>query len=378
VSSPLHVVHVIDSLTAAGAESSLAAMAPGLVASGVRLDVIALTARAGVQDLLREAGASVTELDGSRRTWWRQVHTLVRQSRPDLVHTTLFEANISGRIAARRAHTPVVSTLANEMYGAAHHAGYGRHTRMRAAQVIDGLTARLAVRLHSVSTHVADVMARRLRYPRARIDVVPRGRDPEVLGRRTDARRRRARTSLGIGVADPLVLAIARQEHQKGLDVLIDATLRLRQQHPRARCVVAGRPGNVTRSLEEQIRRSGAPVALLGGREDVPDLLCAADLFVLPSRREGLPGALLEAMALECPAVVSDLPQIQEVVDDEIAVLVPPDHADALAVAVESVLANPEAAHARATAARARFLERFTIDAIVEQMLAFYRRALAR
>jgi glycosyltransferase involved in cell wall biosynthesis len=378
VSSPLHVVHVIDSLTAAGAESSLAAMAPGLVASGVRLDVVALTARAGVQDSLREAGASVTELDGSRLTWWRQVHALLRQCQPDLVHTTLFEANVAGRIAARRAHTPVVSTLANEMYGAAHHAGYGRHSRMRAAQVIDGLTARLAVRLHSVSTHVADVMARRLRYPRERIDVVPRGRDPEVLGRRSDERRRRARASLEIGADEPLVLAIARQEHQKGLDVLIDAMLRLRQKHPRARCVVAGRPGNVTPSLEEQVRRSDAPVELLGGRDDVPDLLCAADVFVLPSRREGLPGALLEAMALECPAVVTNLPQIREVVDDEIAMLVPPDDANALALAVESELVNPAAASARATAARARFLERFTIDAVVEEMLVFYRRALAR
>src|SRR6185295_2570514 len=165
------------------------------------------------------------------------------------VHTTLFEANLAGRVAARLARTPVVSTLANEMYGTAHrderHAPY----RLRSAQLADALTARLAVRLHSVSTHVADVMARRLRYPRDRIDVIPRGRDPETLGRRTNARRQQARAGLGVATDAPLVIAVARQEHQKALDVLIDAMAHVRRDVPGARCIVAGRPGNVTESL---------------------------------------------------------------------------------------------------------------------------------
>ncbi len=123
---PLHVVYVIDSLVPGGAESSLAAMAPGLVSRGVSLDVVALTSRPGLQDALRDAGATVTELDGSRRTWWRQVRALVRDRRPSLVHTTLFEADLAGRLGARLAGTPVVSTLANEGYGPAHRVSTAR------------------------------------------------------------------------------------------------------------------------------------------------------------------------------------------------------------------------------------------------------------
>ena len=120
--SRLRVLYVIDSLTRGGAETSLAAMAPGLVGRGVDLDVVALKSRPGIQEAVQRTGASVTELTGSRRTWWRQIQTIVRQRRPDLVHTTLFEADLAGRIGARLAGTPVVSTLANDAYGPAHFA----------------------------------------------------------------------------------------------------------------------------------------------------------------------------------------------------------------------------------------------------------------
>jgi glycosyltransferase involved in cell wall biosynthesis len=99
-------------------------------------------------------------------------------------------------------------------------------------------------------------------------------------------------------------------------------------------------------------------------------------VFVLPSRREGLGGAVLEAMALECPIVVSDLPSIREVVDDSTAVLVPPDDADALGAAVVRTLSTGDQTRRRAIAARRRFLERFTVDTIADQMLCFYARAM--
>jgi hypothetical protein len=115
--SPLRVLYVIDSLAPGGAEVSLAAMAPGLIERGVQLDVVTLISRPGVQEQLRDAGATVTELQGRRSSWWRQVSALTREQRPDLVHTTLFEADIAGRVGARANRVPVVSTLANERTG---------------------------------------------------------------------------------------------------------------------------------------------------------------------------------------------------------------------------------------------------------------------
>jgi glycosyltransferase involved in cell wall biosynthesis len=379
VTAGVDLVYVIDSLAGGGAETSLAAVAPSLVGHGVQLHVVSLKPVLGVQEALRDAGATVTELQGSRRTWWRQLHRVLEEQRPSLVHTTLFEADVAGRIAARLSRLPVVSTLANDSYGAPHRAEYaGRLFRLRAAHLADALTARLAVRLHAISNHVADVMAARLRYPRERIDVIPRARDAAVLGLRTEHRRRCARQRLGVSADEYMVLTVARQEHQKGLDVLVGAAAGVLAEFSRARVVVAGRAGNATPSLrrEHATIEGSERIEFLGPRTDVADLLCAADLFVFPSRREGFGSSLLEAMALECPIIASDLPPIREVVGENCAVLVPPEDADALRAAIVSTLSRVDEAQRRATRARQRYLERFTVEAVADQMVCFYERAI--
>lgn len=377
----MRVLYFIDSLVPAGAERSLAALAPAYRARGIQLEVAYLHDRPGVQADLESAGARLSSLAGAggRVGWLRRAVALVRARRPDLVHTTLFEADLAGRVAARLVGVPVVSSLVNEQYGPAHLGNPQLQPwKVRAGQVVDALTARLAVRLHAVSTPVADVMARNLRIPRGRIDVVPRGRDPAVLGRRTPQRRARARSRLGLADDDQVVLIVARQDYQKGLDVLAQALVPLRQQVPRVRLLVAGRAGDQSDHLERLVQQLDLvdAVRLLGKRNDVADLLCAADVFVLPSRREGLPGAVLEAMALATPIVVSDLPTTREVVDENCALLVPPGAPEPLAEAIGVALTRPEEAARRATIARARFLERFTIDRVADEMVAFYERAL--
>ena len=236
------------------------------------------------------------------------------------------------------------------------------------------------VRFHAISGHVAELMAARLRVPRERIEVVPRGRDPAALGARSTARREAARAALGLGAGTPLLLAAARHEHQKGLDVLLAAFLAVAEGAPGARLAVAGRDGNQTPRLRAAVERSGRgnSIRLLGPRSDVAELLCAADVFVVPSRWEGFGSVLLEAMALEAPIVASDLPAVREVVgDDSAALLVPPDRPDALAAAVTAALADPAGAARRAGRARERFLARYTIDRVADGMAGFYGRALA-
>lgn len=378
----MQVLYVIDSLVPAGAERSLAALAPCYAKRGVGLDIVYLRERAGLHDELRRAGAQLFSVSGAggRAGWVRRIHSLICERHPDLVHTTLFEADVSGRLAARWARAPVVSTLASAMYGAEHLANPGlRPWKVRAAQVVDAATARSARRLHAVSFFVADAMAHRLRFPRERIDVVPRGRDPGTLGRRTAERRETARTGLGVGTQTQVLLAVARQDQHKGLDVLVEALPLVMAHHADLHLFVAGRDGNQTPALLERVRRRklNDVVTFLGIRTDVPDLLCAADVFVLPSRREGLPGSVLEAMALELPIVVSDLPQVREVVDDHCAELVPLGSRERLAAAITAVLSDRDVASERARRARAAFMKRFTIDRVSDEMLEFYERSLA-
>ena len=376
------VLYVIDSLEPGGAESSLAALAPWYAKLGVGLDVAYLKEGPGVHDRLRAAGVTLHPLagGGGRLGWVRRARRLVAGLRPDLVHTTLYDADVTGRVAARLAGVPVVTSLVNVTYGPAHVDDPNlSRWRVRAAQLADIATSRLTVRFHAVSRHVAGEMARNLRLRPDRIDVVYRGRDPATLGTRTPERGAAARARLEVDEGTPLLVAVGRQEHQKGLDLLVEAMPAITARVPGVRLVVAGRDGNQSALLTALVERHdlGPSVAFLGHRDDAADLLAAADAFVMPSRREGLPGALLEAMALDAPAVVTDLPQVREVVSDAEAVLVPPDDATTLADAVVGVLTDRGGATRRAAAARQRFLDTFTLERAAEGMVAFYERALA-
>jgi glycosyltransferase involved in cell wall biosynthesis len=104
--------------------------------------------------------------------------------------------------------------------------------------------------------------------------------------------------------------------------------------------------------------------------------LCAADVFAFPSRWEGSPGSVLEAMALETPIVAADIAPIREVTDgDACARLVAVDDATALARGISSAL-DGEGVPARVAAARERFTTHYTIERVAEEMVAFYSRAL--
>jgi glycosyltransferase involved in cell wall biosynthesis len=376
----MKVLYVIDSLVPGGAERSLAAMAPHLVSGGVVLDIAYLKDRSGLQSELEEAGARLFRLDGGGGRGARISRTisLARARRPDLIHTTLFESDVAGRIAGRSVHVPVVSSLVGEHYGPQHFANPQRAAwKVHAAQLVDTVTARGVVRFHAITSHVADVMARRLHVRRDRIDVIPRGRDPEILGSRSTARGSRARLGVGMPSNAPLVVAAASQEHRKGIDVLIEAFPFVLEKVPRARLVVAGREGELTPTLRETIVREGLDetVRLLGERSDVPDLLSAADVFVMPSRAEGMGSVLLEAMALEAPIVASDLPAVRETLPDSTARLVRPNEPELLARAVVEALLDGDAARDRAVRAHSRFLHHFTIERVAEQMIQFYERA---
>ncbi len=379
----MRVLTIIDSFIVGGAERSLAMVTPYLVERGVDMHVAYLRYRPGVEEELRGGGASIYSLVGDER-WLpsiRRTTDLIRSVRPDLVHTTLFKSDIIGRTAARLSGVPVISSIVTESYGP-EHVGNPEYKawRVRASQLADALTARFVTRFHSVSEAAADVMATRLWLRRSKMDVIPRGRDPRHLGTRSPERRVRVRADLGIDDSTKLVLAAARHFHMKGLDVLVKAFPKVLATHPEAHLFVAGRSGPATPELEMLIQDSGigGAVTLAGYRADVPDLMCAADAFVLPSRAEGSPGALIEAMALEVPTVATDLTSVRELLGDqpEIMALCPVDAEDDMGGAIADVLADPEHWHDMTTKGRERFLERYSIEAIADAMVDLYRRSL--
>ncbi len=377
---PRRVLQIIDSLARAGAEQSLATLAPHLVREGVDLHVAYLVERDDLRADIERAGVpvlSLAEPGAGRRRWLSRATDLVADLRPAVVHTTLFEADLAGRRAAARLGVPCVSSLVNTTYDRmqADRESVSR-VKLRAAQAVDAFTARRVARFHAVTEHVATVMSRRLLVPRAKIEVIPRGRDAAVMGRRSEHRAGAARRRLGVAPDAELVVAVGRQEPQKGLDVLLEALPRVRSRLPGVRVLIAGREGRATAELNMLVHNSGLAdtVIFLGMRDDVADLLCAADVFAFPSLWEGAGGTLLEAMALECPIVSSRLPTLLEMLDDSTAEFVTPHSADDLARGLIAALVDRRTALARAGVARARFEERFTIEASARRMAQLYSR----
>jgi glycosyltransferase involved in cell wall biosynthesis len=218
-------------------------------------------------------------------------------------------------------------------------------------------------------------MGHRLKIPADRIKVVYRGRDVSRMGSATQDRKLRVRAALCVGATTPLVLSVGRLDRQKGVETTVAAFRHLMAQVPGAVLLLAGRPGNTSAIVEAGAQGTPA-IRLLGHRSDVPDLMCAADVLSFPSRWEGLPGTVIEAMAMRLPIVASDIPPVSEVLGDVNWPLVPPDDPISLASALASILRGGPSIDALREAGEKRFRAFFTAEAASEGMTKLYQDVL--
>jgi len=213
-----------------------------------------------------------------------------------------------------------------------------RITKPLRQRITTPLPARLSHATICVSDAIRQALVREYRFPRSRTVTIRNGVDLERYSRsRVDPEAVRAIRSASGG--NPLFLTISRLVPQKRLDVLVDAMEIVLRRCPEARCLVVG-DGFLEDELRRMVVRRGLSdaVRLEGRRMDVRPYLLAADIFVLPSEREGLPLVLLEAMACGLPAIASDLEGNREViVEGETGRLVPAGSAQALADAMLSL-----------------------------------------
>jgi glycosyltransferase involved in cell wall biosynthesis len=370
-------MHVIDTLHGGGAETSILETIPALAARGVETSIVTLFPDDGALEArLRALDVERTRLKRREpvgRTL--ELRHLIRTERPDVVHTSLIHANLSGRIAARNTQTAVVTSLVSCEYGPEHrtNSSYGS-LGVRSAHAADIVTVPMTNLFHAISEYVAEVMGQRLRIPNERIQVIYRGRDSARLGRRTTNRRLKVRASLSIAEDVPVVLSVARLDREKGVDTTLAAFRLLRAQIPEAVLLVAGRPGSAS-AVVEAMARSTPGVRLLGHRTDVPDLMCAADVLAFPSRTEGLGGTLVEAMALRLGIVASNIGAVAEAIGDVGWPLVPPDDAPALADSLISVLKAGPTNEGKKIAGEQRFQRLFTAEAVADKLVQLYQHA---
>ena len=247
-------------------------------------------------------------------------------------------AVLAVRATPRRGRPRVVVTLHNLPVG-------GRAIRTVSA-VLGRVVARGADVVLGVSGDLVD-LARAQGAHRAERALVP------APARRAPGRDREAvRASLGVGPGEDLVVTVARLAPQKGLDTLVDAAAAAARTRPALRWVVAG-DGPLLGDLRARVTSTAAPVDLLGRRDDVADLLAAADVVASTAVWEGQPLAVQEALALGAALVVTDAGGTREVTGGA-AVLVPVGDAGAFAAALTAVLGDDARRAALGAAATAR------------------------
>ncbi len=369
---------VINSFLAGGAERSLVEGLPRLVDRGVTPVIACLRYRdVGFEEEVRAAGYDVRLLDGeSRLTKIRSLRTLIRELQPALVYTSLFDADLAGRIAALGMDVPVITNLANTAYDEARLDDPNLSPgRVKAVKLVDGFTSRhMTDHFHAVSQAVKDSTVTHLGVDPDRITVVKRGRDRDRLGEPSPERRRTVRERLGVAQDAEVVVTVGRQEYQKAHTHLIEAFALVAANRPDARLLIAGREGHATAEIDALIERLGVGdiVTMLGHRDDVPDVMAASDLFVFPSLYEGLGGALIEAIGLGLPVVASDIPALREVVvEGENALLFPPGDVASLATAIGALLDDPERRTAFGQRSRELFDAEFRAEDAIERLLDF-------
>jgi glycosyltransferase involved in cell wall biosynthesis len=328
----LRVCMVIPRLRIGGAEVQVLSLIRNL--SRERFSVSLCLLAGGDAAMENEASryvASMYRLGFRRRNLPLSLLRLVRYmrlNRFDVVHAHLPLADAMGRVAGKLAGVPVIMTTEHGK-----HLWKGRQ-RLLIERLLDGITD---MRI-CVSRDIMDIRMRREGTPEGKLVYIPNA--VELGGPVKEARDRSSVASeFGWEAEDLLIVTVGRLVAAKHYSLLVEAIALLGRTIPRAKCLIVG-DGDRREEIERRIGSLGCrdSVKIAGLRRDIPDLLAAADIFVLSSIREGLPVSLLEAMAAGKAIVATSVGGIPDAISDgRNGLLVPPGSSSGLAAALEKL-----------------------------------------
>ena len=283
---------------------------------------------------LEALGVHCTRLGNGRGLdprWVRDLRAFVRRHDIDVVHvhSPMVAAIARPVLRSMRRRPAIVYTEHNSW------ARYSLPTRLANAATYLLDDAQLAVSAAAARSAVGPL--------KRRVEVLTHGIDIESVGHRRSQRDAK-RAELGVGLDTIVVITVAHLRHAKAYDVLLAAAAQATAKRPDL-CFLSVGQGPLDSEMEERrIKlRLGERFRFLGFRDDVPDLLAAADVFCLASRNEGLPVALMEAYAVGLPVVVTRVGGLPDVVEDgRSGMMVEPEDPGALADAILAMAADPD------------------------------------
>ena len=364
----IRLLFVVGNFVAGGAERHLLEMWRRLDRTRFEVEIACFRNEGQFAASVQALGLPVLELGIGRRIYgpsgargFVRLLSRVRSFRPHVVHGYLFGPNLFAALAGRLTGVPAVVVAKRNIDAF--------ETPRQVA--MERVAHRLATHVTAVSEAVADTVVA-LGVPRSRITVIENGVDAARFEGVTPDR-----AALGVN-AGPVIGSVGCLAARKDYGTLLAALAELRRRGREFHAVLVG-DGPDRAMLEARARELGleSRVRFLGERPDVEQLLPAMDVFVLSSREEGIPNALLEAMAAGRPSVVTDVGGNREVLTDgDTGWMVPSQSPLPLADALEAALTQPGEARRRGDRARQVTLEQRGIDVMVRRHEAFYRKAL--
>ncbi|HXW47695.1 MAG TPA: glycosyltransferase [Streptosporangiaceae bacterium] len=317
---------------------------------------------------LRETIAPASDLRAVGR-----LTALLGELRPDVVHTHCAKAGAIGRLAARNAGT---ARIVHTYHGFPFHE-FQSPARRNAYVAVERRLGRITDLGLCVGTAVAVEAIRRRLLPPERVVTIGVPIDGEACGmagvpRAADPMARdRARARLGLAAGSVVVGAVGRLTYQKAPEDFVAALRALGR--PGVTGVWVG-GGELASSVRDFASAAGQDIVWAGDRTDVAELLPGFDVFALPSRYEGLPTAVAEAMACGVPVVATAVNAVADLVEPGVTgLLVPPGSPEALASAIGHLLDVPGRAAALAAAASSRVGARYGARALGDALAAAYR-----
>lgn len=374
----IRVAHVITRLCRGGAQENT--FHTVRLANRARFDVDLISgvitgSEDSMEEQVRAAGIGVIRVPSLARNphvahdyrAYRFLRALFKEKQYDIVHTHTSKAGFLGRLAAYHAGVPII---VHTPHGHIFH-GYFSSPVTRFYTMLERYAAGkshglIALTERGIEEHLAHGVGRKEQWSAifSGIDLAPFENAME--------KRHETRKSLGLRPDTLLVGGAGRLEPVKGFAYFVEAARRLAEQWPEVRFILAG-DGSQRSFLEGQAADLSLQFDFLGMRDDIPALMAAMDVFVLPSLNEGMGRVLIEAAAAGAPVVATAVGGVPEIVKDGVTgLLVPPENATALAAAMQRLLADGETRRRMGETARAEVAPHYGIESMVRQVEGRY------